>query len=203
MKTKAILFITFMALSIFTYSQEMKSLFSVEKGKNNTYGAYGGPLISATQINGEWGSLLGGKGGIIINQRIALGGVGMGLVSNNTFVESNTEDGVNEILELGYGAGGIFVEYIFKLNSPVHFSIPLNMMVGGASINEVGSNVELESSYLFVLEPGINIEFNVAKQFIPAINISYRQVFGSSLANVSNKDFSGINIGMVFKFGDF
>lgn len=203
MKTKIFFLITIMSITICSYSQEMRTLFSDNKSKTDTYGGYGGPLISTTQMNGSWGLMFGGKGGLVINQKIAIGGIGMALVSNNTFVGGKLNENTKEAMDLTYGAGGIFVEYIFKLGSPVHFSIPLNLMAGGVSINDVNTAMEIESSYAFVLEPGINIEFNVAKQFIPAINISYRQAFGISMVNVSNKDLSGLNIGLIFKFGYF
>ncbi len=203
MKAKSTIIIVLLFLTISSYAQEMRTLFKESKSRTNTYGGYGGPLINSTQMNGEWGLMLGGRGGVLINHKIAFGGVGMGLVSDNVFVENDSEVNAAESLDLGFGAGGIFVEYIFKPDSPVHFSIPLNMMAGGVSVNDISSNTEIESSYVFIIEPGVNIEFHVANQFIPAINISYRQVIGSSLVNVSDKDLSGLSIGMVFKFGDF
>ena len=203
MKLKSTIIIALVFLTISSYAQEMKTLFIEYKSKTNTYGGYGGPLMNSIHMNGEWGMVMGGKGGVIINHKIAFGGVGMGLVSNTTFVENGPEVNTNEILNLDFGAGGIFVEYFFMLDSPVRFSIPLNIMTGGVSINDVNTYTEKESSYVFILEPGINMEFNVANQFIPAINISYRQAIGSSLVNISNKDLSGFSIGLIFKFGDF
>ena len=55
----------------------------------------------------------------------------------------------------------------------------------------------------FILETGINLEFNVSKHFIPALNISFRQVLESSLTNLDNQDISGFSLGLMFKFGEF
>lgn len=105
---------------------------------------------------------------------------------------------------MSYGVGGIFVEYILKPESPIHFSIPVNFMAGGISIEDATSDgSEVESSKIFAIEPGINLEFNVSKSFIPALSLSYRQIFGSSLENLSNQDISGVNIGLIFKFGSY
>ena len=100
--------------------------------------------------------------------------------------------------------GGIFVEYLYQLESPIHFSIPLNLMGGGVSVEDANSNdSEIESSGIFVIEPGINLEFNISKTFIPAINLSYRQAIGSALENLSDQDLSGISFGITLKFGSF
>ena len=77
-------------------------------------------------------------------------------------------------------------------------------MGGGVSVEDATSDdSEIESSGIFVIEPGINLEFNVSKYFIPGISLSYRQVFGSSLVNLSDQDISGVSIGLMFKFGNF
>jgi len=88
-------------------------------------------------------------------------------VSSKDFIGDNLKDNENASLSLSYGAGGIFVEYIFKLESPIHFSIPVNFMAGGISIEDATSDdSEIESSGIFIIEPGINLEFNVSKSFI-------------------------------------
>ncbi len=203
MKTK-ILIMAMMALSTIIFSQEIRTLSSNDGVKNESKNGYGGPLIEAPYINDDWGIMIGGKGGFIINQKFAFGGIGKGLVSTNNFLGDNLNGSENASLSLGYGAGGIFAEYIFSLESPIHFSIPVNFMAGGISIEDASAeNTEIESSGIFIVEPGINLEFNVSKTFIPALNISYRQVFGSSLVNLSNADISGVSIGLILKFGSF
>lgn len=197
------LIIALMAFSTFSFAQEMKTLSSNDGIKNTTFGGYGGPLIQASYINDDWGIMMGGKGGVVINRRFALGGIGMGLINSTEFSGDDLKGDNNASLNLEYGVGGIFAEYIFKLESPIHFSIPVNFMAGGIAVNDATSDAEIESATIFVIEPGINVEFNVSKTFIPAINLSYRQVFGSSLDNLSNQDISGVNLGLVFKFGSF
>lgn len=203
MKTN-ILIIALMAFSAFSFSQEVKTLSSNDGTKNTSYGAYGGPLIQVPNINNDWGILIGGKGGVVINRKFAFGGIGKALVSSNDFRGDDLNGDENASLSLSYGVGGIFVEYLYDLESPIHFSIPVNFMGGGVSVEDATSeDLEMESSGIFVIEPGINFEFNVSKTFIPAINLSYRQVLGSSLVNLSDQDLSGISFGLVLKFGSF
>jgi len=203
MKTK-ILIIALMAFSIFSFSQEIKTLSSNDGLKTKTFGGYGGPLIQVANINNDWGIIIGGKGGVVINRRFAFGGIGKVLVNGIDLLGDDLNGNNNAALRLNYAAGGIFVEYIVKLESPIHFSIPVNFMAGGISIEDPTSDdAEIESSGIFAIEPGINLEFNVSKSFIPGINLSYRQVFGSSLVNLGNQDIAGVNIGLIFKFGNF
>ena len=190
-----------MLFSTFGFSQEIKTSFSNDSLKSLSFGGYGGPLIEAPHINNDWGLVIGGKGGVVINRKFALGGIGKSLVSSNNFLGDNLNGNEVASLNLSYSAGGLFGEYFFKLENPFHISIPINLMAGGISVNE--SNCEIESSGILIIEPGINLEFYISKYFIPALNVSYRQVLGSSLVNLGNQDVSGVNIGLMLKFGKF
>ncbi len=206
-KIAAIIFATVMCMSV--YSQEMNTLFS-SSDKETTFGGYGAPLIRAAQINGVFGTAIGGKGGFTINRSITFGGIGMGNVSDYAFKGDNFAGNQNADLQIGMGAGGIFLEYTIGMHKAIHFSIPLNIMAGGVfvsdeTIEETDPNKDetIESSSVFLLEPGINIEFNTTKFFIPTLNVGYRIAMGSSLQNLSDKDLSGLHIGLELKFGKF
>ncbi|MEO9485195.1 MAG: hypothetical protein ABJG47_17180 [Ekhidna sp.] len=198
---KTILSIILVFISTAIFSQEMNAIFSKDSSNRISTGAYGGPFVSATQLNGNWGISIGGKGGIIINRKFALGGIGMGTASDYGFVGDNFSGNSNASLDVSYGAGGIFLEYISHITNTIHYSLPINLMAGGISIKD--NDLDVESSSAFIIEPGVNIEFNLTRSFIPGINFSYRQFFGSSLNNLDDTDLSGFNIGMVFKFGSF
>jgi hypothetical protein len=110
------------------------------------------------------------------------------------------------------GSIGLFVEYVFMMEKKIHFSIPVNIMVGGATINHAadfnsndnkGNENSVESTALFILEPELNVDFNIAKFFIPNLKVGYRAVFGSELVNASSQDLSGIYFGVGLKFGKF
>ena len=192
MKRK-ILMLVLMAFSMVGFAQESAK----------AVGGYGGPLIEAANINGDWGILIGGKGGAVFSERFAFGGIGMALVGSNEFIGDDLMENMNAALDLEYGAGGIFVEYLIKSNGPIRFSIPVNVMGGGVRVNSVSSETEIESTGFFMLEPGINLEIKATESFTPSINISYRQAFGVSLVNLDNQAISGLNIGLIFKFGKY
>ena len=203
MKVK-ILIIALMAFSAYGFSQEIGTIFSDGGSKSASFGGYGGPLAEVLNINNDWGVVMGGKGGVVINRKFAVGGIGKVLVSSIDFIGDDLIDNENSALTLSYAVGGIFAEYLIDLESPVHFSIPVNFMGGGVTVKDGNSeDIEIESSGIFVIEPGISLEFNVSKTFIPAVNLSYRQVLGSSLVNMNEQDLSGLSFGLTLKFGSF
>lgn len=148
------------------YSQnEMKTLFKKDtSSRTHSYGGYGAPFVGVTQLNGGFATIIGGKGGVIRNHHFVFGGIGTAVIGSKISVQDTikTKGGsidslyISKTLNLGYG--GIFVEYIFKYSSPIHVSIPLNIQVGG--VLGGGSHSNIKSSTIFVLEPGINFEFN-------------------------------------------
>ncbi len=103
---------------------------------------------------------------------------------------------------MSHGAGGVFFEYIFNFENIVHFSIPINIMAGGINIYENNMETEIESSAIFIFEPGINIDLRVSKHYTQSLYLSYKQALGVSLINIEDKNISGLNIGLIFKFGD-
>lgn len=195
------LIILLLVLSTFSFAQEIRTLTSIDSVK--TFGGYGGPLIETTKIINDWGVLFGGKGGFIMNRKIAFGGIGTAMVNNPVFMGNSLSESTEAPLQLEYASGGVFFEYFFNLERPVHFSIPVNIMGGGITVNEENTNNEIESSGMFVIQPGINMEFNMTKHFIPTVYVTYRQVLASSLVNFDNRDLSGISVGILLKFGTF
>lgn len=176
-------------------------------------GWYGGALFKAGPIMGETGYFAGLQGGWIINDRFVVGGKGYMLV-NPVEVE-----GLQNI-HVGFGYGGLLLEYIFASNQLVHVTVESVIGVGGV-YNDVRNYatyhdpLDYTGDACFVMEPGVNLELNVIKQFRIGVGVSYRYVNGidydagkSSVSRVdydliSDSDLSGISAQIVFKFGDF
>lgn len=74
------------------------------------------------------------------------------MTSNQDFSGNNLNGDMDASLSLG----GLFFEYICMMESPILFSIPLNILVEGVSIEESETELDIESSGIFILEPGIN-----------------------------------------------
>jgi len=181
-------------------AQETEILLNTEQQSEVSYSGYGGPLMLATGINNEFGFCIGGKGGAVFNEKLVFGGIGFGMVNTPKFTGNNLSDDLNTPLEMSFGAGGIFLEYIFNFGDRIVFSIPLNIMAGGIKIKESGMETEIESSAFLIIEPGINIDFHVSDFYTQSLFISYRQAIGSSLTNLEDENISGMNVGLIFKF---
>jgi len=204
-------------LSTFTYSQDIKTFGNQDTSKTLVIGYYGEPFGGATMMNNDWGITLGLKGGMTFNRHFGFGPIAKVNIGLWEFQGNNLNYNDSANLELYMGSIGIFLEYTFKMENKIHFSIPVNIMVGGATIKEdMGGDLyeptyydddnkaeDVESAGLFIVEPELNIEFNVAKFFIPNIKVGYRAVFGSQMVNVTDQDLSGAYFGIGLKFGKF
>lgn len=187
-----------------SFSQEMQTLFKKDTAKTtDSYGGYGAPFVGVAMLQNGSGVLVGGKGGVIKNHHFAFGGIGAAIIGNNsTSITDTVKSAIAQdslfTHNLSMGYGGIFMEYIFNFNSPIHVSLPLNILVGGVKAGGERSTGKIKSSSVFIVEPGINFEFNFYKYFVPTLNIGYRYVTGDY-----SKELSGVNLGLVLKFGKF
>lgn len=199
---KSNLILMLVLITNLSFSQEMKTLFKTDTAKTtDSYGGYGAPFVGVAMLKKGSGTLIGGKGGVIKNHHFAFGGIGAAIIGDNSTSISDTLSSVtgNDSItarNISMGYGGIFLEYIFNFDSPLHVSIPLNITPGGLSAGKGRS--KMKSSSFVIIEPGINFEFNFYKYFVPSLNIGYRYVTGDY-----TKELSGINVGLVLKFGKF
>lgn len=197
---KVYFLISLMVLTASIQAQQTDSPLSKGQQSGVRYSGYGGPLLLVTGINNELGFCIGGKGGAVLNETLVFGGLGFGMVNPLELTGNNLTDNFDVPLEMSFGAGGIFFEYIFNFGDRIQFSIPVNIMAGGIKIYESNSETEIESSALFILEPGINIDLYISGSYTQSFFVSYRQAIGSSLINLDDADISGVNVGMIFKF---
>ena len=196
-------------------AEEMATLFGGNKEIRT--GGYGALEIKLSQLNGEFGALLlGGRGGVIINNVFSIGGAGYGFVPIKKIdcPIPNHSNEKNNFWTGGYG--GLFFEYINSSNSLAHFTI--NTLIGAGGITYIShSNIHQNkyfedhpSSVVFVLEPGATVELNVFKIFRLGLGVSYRYSpnfefkFDDGIENkIPNTAFNGLAINLAFKFGNF
>ena len=158
-------------------------------GEEVTHGGAGGPVVKLTYLNNTFGILVGGYGGYIINHTFLIGGGGYGL-STDIFVSGN---------KLSFGYGGLVAEYIGFSDEIIHFKAGTLIGAGKATFNEEDSGAPF-----FVLEPGVDAEFNITSFFRVCAGLSYRFVIGATgLSGVSDASLSGLAGEIAFKFGYF
>jgi len=195
---KGIIYILFLLFGTLPLYAQEETLIS--EGKI-THGGYGGPEVKFTTINDNFGLLVGGRGGWIINHTIILGGGGYGLTNAVKAKVPSTTEG--KYVDFGYG--GFALEWIIKSDKLIHFSI--SSMVAGGGVryrHDMGDNDgNHHAEACLVVEPGATAELNITKFFRLSLGASYRYVSGVSSAVASNSSLSGLSLNLLLRFGKF
>ncbi len=150
-------------------------------------------------VKDESGVLVGGRVAMIVNHAFSAGVGGYG-----TVVKPAPEGPTGlEGLEIAYG--GLFLEYTFKPHAVFHISVPV--LVGAGQTQFVGGYVDPESEEdsdtFFVVEPELNLEFNITRNWRLDLGVGYRHVNGTDFAEITDEDQSGVNWVFTMKVGAF
>ena len=190
-------------------TQEYKTLFGNDK---ITHGGYGGISFGYSQIDNKDAFLVGAQGAWLINHGVGIGIAGRGFVNDLKF-EKNII-GTKQEYNLAGGYGGLLIEPIIGARHPVHVSIPIVIGAGGVAYvkhyhyghgDDYNYNYDYsdDASAFFVIEPGLEIEFNMVKFMRVALGGYYRYTSNLSLADTESDVLNGFTFGMTLKFGKF
>lgn len=209
MKKTGLLLIFILAIS-FAKAQdsyendEVKTIFS----RNQSNGGYGAFTIGYSNIGGHDALVTGGRGAFIFSHSLAIGLGGYGFVNNLDYDHYNTSNN----LSLAGGYGGFLIEPIIAGKSPVHVSFPI--LIGGGAVSLVDMygwdywgqpqpGYEYDYDSFFVIEPAVELEFNLARFFRLAAAVSYRHTSEIQMRQTDVDALRGFNYGLTFKFGKF
>lgn len=189
--------------------EEIQTLFKNSPVRSS--GGYGAISNKFTSINGEYANMVEMYGGWYINQRFLLGLSGSA-TTNNLPVPSEFSALPGEDLSYEYVQFGLATEYVIGSNRTFHLVFHL---VTGAGLtvqydrynfretNHRSYNMPLDENFFFVAEPGVQLEMNVFKWMRFSPGYSYRSVYGSDAAGLSDNDLSGSSYNLTLKFGKF
>lgn len=199
---KSMLIIAVMLLGVNLFAQgnnrdEVKTLFN---NKYGSHGAYGGISMNYSQFDGKDAFLLGARGAWIVGHSVGIGLAGYGFINdinpNDNFFDSD--------LDLVGGYGGLLIEPIIMPKSPVHFSVPIIIGAGGITYADRDWGYrDLDSDAFFVIEAGIELEFNVIRFMRIATGVYYRHTSNIELYGTDKDVLNGFSTGISFKFGKF
>jgi hypothetical protein len=168
-------------------------------------GGFGGPVVLYSRVRGHDAFFLGGRGGWIANHRVVLGGGGFGMMSRVPAPPGALGGGEN--LRLGFGYGGLWLEYIFLPHKLIHASLGTLLGVGGASYTRIhdvlDESSEVESDGVFVADPTLCIELNVFRYMRIDVGAGYRFVGGLELSGLDHQALNGFTGTVQLKFGNF
>lgn len=172
-------------------------------------GWYAAFNLGYTPIDERNSVVFGLRGGWLMGHSFTLGLAGNAFISQKNTLSNIPE--LNRYLAGGYG--GLLLEPILMPRSPVHFSFPV--IVGAGAINYwegydtlSGSASVVPANYhdlspFFVVEPGLEVEFNVSRFFRLDLGGAYRFTNKIKSNNFAPDVLQTWTTYLNFKFGRF
>lgn len=182
---------------------QMGTLFN----KHRSNGGYGAISLNYSEIDGKDAFIMGARGAWIIDHSFAIGIGGYGFI--NDIDTDRIFDNDDFEYDLAGGYGGLILEPIIAPKLPVHISVPILFGIGGVAYVEDydrwdhWSYNDDENDVFLVLEPAVELEFNMTRHLRVAASLSYRFTSDIEMINTDPDVLEGYNFGLVFKFGKF
>lgn len=200
---KLTIFLFFFVLIASLWAEEEAKETETEKPSES--GAFGGPALKVTRINDLFGLIVGGRAGWVYNHTYAIGGGFYGLLRD---VETETS-GPEREFEFAYS--GLELEYIIAPSRNVHLSAQTLIGFGGLTdrnqrfyggyyYDEYGRFGGPDDSF-FIIEPGLNIVWNMKTYLQIYFGGSYRYIRGVEVEGLHNSDLNGYSVVVTFRFG--
>lgn len=189
-------------------NDEIRTVFS----ENKSNGGYGAFTVSYSNIGGYDALVTGGRGAFIFDHTFAFGLGGYGFVNNLDYDYYYGTNSTDRGLSLAGGYGGFIIEPIIAGKSPIHLSFPILIGGGGVALVDMYEwenweqphpDHEYDYDAFFVIEPAVELEFNLARFFRVAAAVSYRHTSEIQLAQTEKDALRGFNYGLTFKLGKF
>ena len=192
----------------YTNTQRNSSEIQTLTGPGKNVGFYFGFHSEYSQVAGYDAFGAGGTFAIIANHGLAIGFTGKGF-----FTEPYERvAGSNTSYSYTGGYGGFLIEPIIYPKSPVHVSFPIILGAGGIA-RSIFTNYNYPYDYTevyiedveayMVAEPGVEIEFNVARWMRLGLGGSYRFTTSIEPTSFESNPLNGFTAGFSLKFGKF
>ena len=186
-----------------TENKKIQTLF----GSKSHFGFFIAPVVKGSTILDEAAVLPGIRLGWTINRVVSLGFEGYGLAPTMTKNDILTNQPVRPLM----GYGGFFIEPVIGSKKLIHITTPIMIGAGWVGYvhdwNQADNNSRtddlVDDQVIWVVEPGINAELNVASFFRVSLGVSYRFTQNVELMNTDQKAFEGLNYSLTLKFGRF
>jgi hypothetical protein len=197
-----IVFLFTLLSSIALWGQEDDGNYQTIFGHGNTrISGFGGPCMNFTRIGDDFAHMMGGGGGILINN-FFLGGYGMGKTNELFYKNDITKENI-----MDFGHGGFWLGYTFLYKSAIHPVI--HTQIGWGSISKrlkdnwnFDPTLDTETDQVFVLSPTAELEMNFSRFFKLGAGINYQFVYNTD-GPYTFSDFAKPGVFVSFKFGWF
>jgi hypothetical protein len=177
-------------------------------GPGHNVGFYFGFHSEYSQIAGYDAFGAGGTFAIIANHGLAIGFSGKGFITEPYIIVP----GENTSYNYAGGYGGILIEPIIFPKFPVHVSFPILLGAGGiaqSTLTNYNYPYEYTDGYIedaeayLIAEPGVELEFNVARWLRLGLGASYRFTTTFEPSVFETNPLNGFTGGFSLKIGKF
>ena len=198
MKKLAFLFSLYMITIAPVLAQDNVSLID----RNDGYRGFGGVVFKGTEVNDESVLLIGGRGGVILNNQFVIG-AGFYRLAGEIEAPDVAQTSLNQRIDLDMDYVGLDLEYVFAPHRSIHFSIQTLIGTGRAQYWR-GDDTVLVEDGIFVLEPGVDVVLTITSFFRIGLGTSYRSISDiDRLEGLESSNLSGPSANLTFKFGKF
>jgi len=174
-------------------------------GRSRHGGGFGAISFKSTELLDESIVMAGLRGGWIINRTLGIGFEGYGIIPTATIPNIDNVD----VMPIG-GYGGLFLELIFFSNQVIHVTFPVSSGAGWLGYYEDGgnnfsnfTNDQIADDVFWYVEPGVDLEVNIARNFRLAGGVSKRFTQDLILPETTDDDFSTLSYFLTLKIGSF
>lgn len=191
-----------------TTASAQESEFLIANNVDIEWGGFGGPELKFSEAFGEYGTFIGFKAGVVMNN-LVIGGAAEALLSEIPFQGPGTTGEPGDLLP-AMGYGGLYSEYFIMRTKPIHFSASALVGPGMAwlfeqNVNDAGFEDDdmVETGVFLVIQPAINIELNVIRPLKFYVTAGYRIVSTEDFERISSDDMSGLTLGFGLRLGKY
>lgn len=181
----------------------------ISLGSDISFSGFGGPTVAFSKIGDSYSTLVGGRGGLIINGAehgavIGFSGSGMAYPNDREKLTGVDYTGTLDTPLLGYG--GLLLQYHYQPKSLFHFAAGTTIGSGSfmyAENLDDDPNHHDNGDQFFYIEPELTAYINVTRFFRVGAGVSYRYSYGINSTDFKDSDFRNANMKLLFEFGWF
>jgi len=190
-----------LVLSIITLKAQEEEKNNIETlfKKPTKVRGYIGSITSITSLNGENAFMSGSQVAGIFNDQFILGFYHISIEDN---IFEDDDSFINS--DIDFDHRGLWLGYIFMPKRIIHFNTNVQLGKGDLDIYNDALGRWIHDDFLFVINPSVEMEVNVAKFLRVGVGANYRFAFDADqIENYNNEDFSDFGAFVSLKFGWF
>ncbi|WP_298485753.1 hypothetical protein [uncultured Maribacter sp.] len=203
-----IMLLALLGFCLVSYAQDNGDYIEFNDRKNVVHGVYLGVSMHLGEMDNKDTFLPSFKVAYVANRKVEVGFVATFFYSQQNYF--NEIEGINEDIIGAYG--GLHIEPILFSKSTVNLSFPL--LIGGGGLGVFDSDFDFENNDLeddelresdgfFVIEPGVNLLFNVSRYLQLEAGVKYRISSKTRLEPATLDRINGFSAGVGIKVGVF